>query len=76
MDHDYAVPTREYQIDQSSLKTAPTAADGATERVVDLKDFRYAGNDGGWMGLDPTGAPLFLRDLSTSDIYSLTLERK
>jgi hypothetical protein len=25
-DHDYAVPTREYQIDQSSLKTAPTAA--------------------------------------------------
>ena len=25
-DHDYAVSTREYQIDQSSLKTAPTAA--------------------------------------------------
>jgi len=25
-DHDYAVPTREYQTDQSSLKTAPTAA--------------------------------------------------
>src|SRR5271170_602161 len=24
-DHDYAVPTREYQTDQSSLKTAPTA---------------------------------------------------
>ena len=25
-DHDYAVPTREYQTDQSSLKTTPTAA--------------------------------------------------
>ena len=25
-DHDYAVPTREYQTDQSSLKTAPAAA--------------------------------------------------
>jgi hypothetical protein len=25
-DHDYAVPTREYQIDQSSLKTAQAAA--------------------------------------------------
>ncbi|MGA9369821.1 MAG: hypothetical protein WBV35_20345, partial [Steroidobacteraceae bacterium] len=25
-DHDYAVPTREYQTDQSSLKPAPTAA--------------------------------------------------
>jgi hypothetical protein len=25
-DHDYAAPTREYQTDQSSLKTAPVAA--------------------------------------------------
>src|SRR3981081_3137921 len=25
-DHDYAVPTREYQTDQSSIKTAPAAA--------------------------------------------------
>jgi len=50
--------------------------DGAIERVVDLKDFRYTGNGGGWMGLDPTGAPLFLRDISTSDIYSLNVEQK
>jgi Tol biopolymer transport system component len=50
--------------------------DGATERVADLKDLRYTGNGGGWMGLDPTGAPVFLRDLSSSDIYSLTLEQK
>jgi eukaryotic-like serine/threonine-protein kinase len=50
--------------------------DGVTERVIDLKDFRYTGNASGWMGLDPAGAPLFLRDLSTSDIYSLTLSQK
>ena len=31
-DHDYAVPTREYQIDQSSLKHAPTAAGPVLER--------------------------------------------
>ncbi len=31
-DHDYAVPTREYQIDQSSLKLAPTAARPVLER--------------------------------------------
>ena len=51
-------------------------ADGAIEHVIDLKDFRYTGNANGWMGLDPNGAPLFLRDLSTSDIYSLTLEQR
>jgi hypothetical protein len=31
-DHDYAVPTREYQTDQSSLKTAPTAARSVFEK--------------------------------------------
>src|ERR1022692_983041 len=31
-DHDYAVPTREYQIDQSSLKPAQTAARPVLER--------------------------------------------
>jgi hypothetical protein len=30
-DQDYAVPTREYQTDQSSLKTAPTAARSVLE---------------------------------------------
>ena len=32
-DHDYAVPTREYQTDQSSLKTAPTAARSVLEKT-------------------------------------------
>ena len=31
-DHDYAVSTREYQIDQSSLNPAPTAACPVLER--------------------------------------------
>jgi|ERR1017187_5809145 hypothetical protein len=31
-DHDYAVSTREYQTDQSSLKPAPTAAGSVLEK--------------------------------------------
>src|SRR5882757_3964103 len=32
-DHDYAVPTREYQTDQSSTKTAPAAARSVLEKT-------------------------------------------
>ena len=32
-DHDYAVPTREYQTDQSSIKTAPAAAGSVLEKT-------------------------------------------
>jgi len=32
-DHDYAVPTREYQTDQSSLETAPAAARSVLEKT-------------------------------------------
>jgi len=28
------------------------------------------------MGLDPTDAPLLLRDIGSEDIYALTLEEK
>jgi hypothetical protein len=28
------------------------------------------------MGLDPTDAPLMLRDISSDDIYALTLDQK
>jgi hypothetical protein len=31
---------------------------------------------GFWLGLDPTDAPLLLRDVGTPNIYALTLERK
>jgi hypothetical protein len=41
--------------------------------VASLKDFRFIGN---WFGLDPTDAPLMLRDVSTTEVYALTLEEK
>ena len=51
-------------------------ADGALEQIADIKDLKYTGNSGMWMGMDPTDAPLFLRDLGTRDVYALTLQGK
>ena len=51
-------------------------ADGSIERILDLKDFDYIGNSGMWFGLDPTDAPLLLRNRGTHDVYSLTLDAK
>ncbi len=48
---------------------------GQLEKVFDLKDWP-AKDPSGWMGLDPTDAPLLLRDISSNDIYALTLEEK
>jgi Tol biopolymer transport system component len=47
-----------------------------SEPVVDLKDLRrYAFTlVGTWTGLAPDGSALFVRDLSTDEIYSLDLE--
>ncbi len=49
---------------------------GQPERVADLKDMHQAGSIGFWFGLDPTDAPLLLRDVGSADIYALTLEEK
>ena len=49
---------------------------GEAEKIADLKDFHIGGWWGTWMGLDPTDAPLLLRDISSSDIYALTLDQK
>jgi Tol biopolymer transport system component len=49
------------------------AAGGEAKPVVSLKDFRLTGS---WFGLDPTDTPLMLRDVSTTDVYALTLEEK
>lgn len=49
---------------------------GSPERVVDLKDWHLTGSNSFWLGLDPTDAPLLLRDDGTSDLYALTLEEK
>jgi eukaryotic-like serine/threonine-protein kinase len=52
------------------------AKGGQAERVVDLEGFHLAGTFGRWLGLDPTDAPLILRDVGSNDIYALTLEEK
>ena len=49
---------------------------GKPELVVDLKDFQNTGFSNGYFTLDPTGAPLLLRDRGTDDLYALTLEKK
>ena len=49
---------------------------GEAEKIADLKDWHDAGWYGKYMGLDPTDAPLLLRDISSADIYALTLEEK
>jgi serine/threonine protein kinase/Tol biopolymer transport system component len=47
-----------------------------SELVVDLKDLRRYSLTlvGAWSGLAPDGSALFVRDLSTDEIYSLDLE--
>ena len=49
---------------------------GAAEKIVDLKDWHDVGWFGRHMGLDPTDAPLLLRDIGSEDIYGLTLNQK
>jgi eukaryotic-like serine/threonine-protein kinase len=49
---------------------------GEAKVVVGLKGFLFTGTVGLWLGLDPTDAPLMLRDVSTRDVYALTLEEK
>ena len=49
---------------------------GHPELIVDLKNRSLAGSAGAFMSLDPTDAPLVLRDFGSSDIYALTIERQ
>jgi Tol biopolymer transport system component len=49
---------------------------GEEERVIDMKDWHLTGSLGFWLSLDPTDAPLVLRDVGTDDIYALTLSTK
>jgi DNA-binding winged helix-turn-helix (wHTH) protein/Tol biopolymer transport system component len=49
---------------------------GNAELVVDLKDWGFLGSIPTWMNLDPTDAPLMMRDAGSKDVYALTLEEK
>jgi len=45
------------------------------ELVVDLKDLKqFSGRLGSWSGITPDGTPLFVRDLSTDEIFALDLD--
>jgi Tol biopolymer transport system component/predicted Ser/Thr protein kinase len=46
-----------------------------SEPVVSLKGLRrYFGPVGSWSGLAPDGAPIFVRDISTQEIYALDVQ--
>jgi Tol biopolymer transport system component/predicted Ser/Thr protein kinase len=51
-------------------------SDGKLERVVDLKPYRlFSGQFGApWAGLAPGDAPLFVRDISRSEIYAFDVD--
>jgi DNA-binding winged helix-turn-helix (wHTH) protein/Tol biopolymer transport system component len=53
-----------------------SATGGKPERVADLEGEQYTGFYSVWMGLDPTDAPMMLRDRGSHDIYALTLDPK
>jgi serine/threonine protein kinase/WD40 repeat protein len=59
----------------SAILRIPTTG-GEAKLVVSLKDVPITGTNAIWFGLDPTDAPLMLRDVSTTDVYALTLEEK
>src|SRR3984957_8449821 len=61
-DHDYAVPTREYQTDQSSLKTAPTAARSVFGRTKNQRQRQK----------QPTDLTVLTRSLHIRPMYSLS----
>jgi eukaryotic-like serine/threonine-protein kinase len=63
-----------YNHDKAILRIP--ASGGDAKVVVGLKDFPYTGTLDLWFGLDPTDAPLMLRDASTTDVYALALEQK
>lgn len=51
-------------------------ADGKPEKILDLSGFSHTGALVSWLGIDPDGAPLLLRDAGSQEIYSLTLSQK
>jgi serine/threonine protein kinase/Tol biopolymer transport system component len=61
--------------DDPAILRVPVAG-GDAKVVFSLKGFPYTGTISIWFGLDPTDAPLMLRDVSTSDVYALSLEKK
>jgi serine/threonine protein kinase/Tol biopolymer transport system component len=51
-------------------------ADGKEAQLADLAGEQYTGFYTAWIGIDPAGMPIFLRDTGSYDIYALSLEQK
>jgi Tol biopolymer transport system component/DNA-binding winged helix-turn-helix (wHTH) protein len=51
-------------------------SDNEVERVVVLTGVRHTGRWNAWFDLDPSDAPMVLREAGTDEIYALTLEAK
>ena len=49
---------------------------GNEEHIIDMSNWHITGSLSFSMTLDPTDAPLVLRDVGSDDIYALTLEEK
>jgi serine/threonine protein kinase/Tol biopolymer transport system component len=49
---------------------------GKEERVVNLNNLHVTGYLGVYMSLDPSDAPLVMRDVGSDDLYALTFEEK
>ncbi len=49
-------------------------SDHKLERWADLRGLHRGGFFEPWLGLDPTGAPLVLRDMTVEEVYRLSLE--
>jgi hypothetical protein len=46
-----------------------------SESIVRLKDLRrYFGSVGFWSGLAPDGTPMFVRNISTQEVYALDVQ--
>ena len=60
--------------DNPAILRIPVA--GGEVKIVAGVGFPFIGTFGPWLGLDPTDAHLMLRDVSTTDVYALTLEEK
>jgi len=63
-----------YTSDPAILRIPTTG--GEAKVVVKLKGFPYTGTFKLWFGLDADDVPLMLRDVSTSDVYALTLNER
>ncbi len=51
-------------------------AGGKEERVANLKGWHLTGNQGISLTLDPSDAPLIVRDIGSDDLYALTFAEK